>query len=201
MLHAKYSLLCIFVFFLGCAPKTLLGQEIQPSRILDLPVMEIRDNFLPYKEFCLRNVGECDLSGQSLLELRPAVWHFLLETNSSVNSEISLRSDRDEYQREEFWTYPSNGFGDCEDIALEKRRRLVKIGLPRGPLRLAIVHHKRNLAAHAVLTVETCQGTFVMDSTHDQILLWYTTPYNFETRERTDSRWERFDQDTWAFYE
>ena len=163
-------------------------------------MIEIRDNFLPYKEFCLRNIGECDLSGQSVIKLTSELWSHLLETNSSVNLEIVLRSDQDQYQKEEFWTYPYNGFGDCEDIALEKRSRLVKIGFPRGALRLAIGYHKKTLISHAVLTIETNQGTYVMDVTNDQICLWNLTPYNFETRERTDGKWERFDQDTWTFY-
>jgi predicted transglutaminase-like cysteine proteinase len=43
--------------------------------------------------------------------------------------------DENQYQKEEFWAYPSLGLGDCEDIALEKRFRLVNMGIYRGALR------------------------------------------------------------------
>ena len=46
------------------------------------------------------------------------------------------------------------------------------IGFPRGALRMAIGYHKKTLTSHAVLTVETKQGTYVMDSTNDQIHIW-----------------------------
>jgi predicted transglutaminase-like cysteine proteinase len=177
-----------------------LLKKFQPSEKLNLPVTETRDNFSPYKKFCLRNPGECNLSGQAIIELTPEIWKQLLDVNSTVNRDIDLFFDKDQYQKEEFWTYPISGFGDCEDIALEKRSRLVKIGFPRGSLRIAIGYHKETLTSHAVLTVETKQGTYVMDSTNDQIHIWHQTPYNFETRERTDGKWERYDQDIWTFY-
>ena len=189
----------MFIFLSGCASKALLLKKFQPADTLNLPVTEIRDNFIPYQEFCLRNPGECNLNGQTIIELTPNRWKQILDINTTVNRNIDLLFDKDQYQKEEFWTYPSSGFGDCEDIALEKRYRLVKIGFPRGSFRIAIGYHKRTLMSHAVLTVETKQGTYVMDSIDEQIHIWHQTPYNFETRERTDGKWERYDQDIWTF--
>jgi predicted transglutaminase-like cysteine proteinase len=199
-LFIKYLFLILFIFFYSCTLKTVTLEKFQPSEILNLPITETRDNFVPYKEFCSNNPGECDLSGQTIIELTPEIWKQLLDINITVNRDIDLSLDKDQYQKEELWTYPSSGFGDCEDIALEKRFRLSMIGFPRGALRMAIGYHKKTLTSHAVLTVETKQGTYVMDSTNDQIHIWYQTPYNFETRERTDGKWERYDQDMWTFY-
>jgi len=200
ILFIQYFCFIIFLLFYGCTSITLLLKEIHPSEILNLPVTETRDSFLPYRDFCRRNPGECNLSGQTIIELTPEIWNQLSDINISVNRNIELLFDIDQYQKEDFWTYPHSGFGDCEDIALEKRSRLVKIGFPRGALRIAIGYHKKTLTSHAVLTVETKHGTYVMDSSNDRILLWYQTPYNYETRERTDSKWERFDQEIWTFY-
>jgi predicted transglutaminase-like cysteine proteinase len=200
-LSLKYVYAIFFIFLYSCAPKALIFKKFQPSETLNLPVTEIREYFAPYKEFCLRNPGECDLGGQTIIELTPDNWKGLLEVNLTVNRDVELYLDKDQYQEEEFWNYPSSGYGDCEDIALEKRSRLVRRGFPRGALRIAIGYHKKTLISHAVLTVETRQGTFVMDSIKDQIYIWYKTPYNFETRERTDGRWERYDQDMWTFSE
>ncbi|MGD8846658.1 MAG: transglutaminase-like cysteine peptidase [Desulfobacteraceae bacterium] len=195
----KYTILVLFFLLSGCAPKTLVTKQFQPAKTLNLPVTETRAYFVPYKAFCRRNPGECDLSGQEIIQMTPDTWKKLLDINTKVNHEIELYMDESQYQKEEFWAYPSLGLGDCEDIALEKRFRLVNMGIPRGALRIAIGYHKKKLHSHAVLTVETRQGTLVLDSTNDQILIWHQTPYNFEMRERPDGRWERYDQEMWTF--
>ncbi len=187
-------------FFVGCTRRTLATNENSPSITLNLPVTEIRDNFLPYEEFCRRNSGECGMNGPTIIELTPKIKNLLLHVNTAVNFEIRFALDQIQYSKEEFWTYPISGLGDCEDVALEKRSRLTKLGVPRGAMRIAIVHSKKTLASHALLLVETTQGTYAMDRLTDQILLWYQLPYNFEARERPDGHWERFDQGIWTFY-
>jgi len=199
IVHAKYSLFILYVVVYGCTSKLVVPQNFQQSELLNLPVAEIRNDYIPYKEFCLTNPGECDLTGQSTIVIAPETWKQINTINNNVNRDVYLSFDKDQYQKEEYWTYPNNGFGDCEDIALEKRARLVRIGYPRGALRIAIVHHKQTLISHAILTVETTQGTYVMDSTTGAVYIWYQTPYNFESRERTDGKWERYDQDMWTY--
>lgn len=190
-----------FLFFLiGCDPVRLTPEEFLPTATLNLSVIEVRDEFLPYKKFCRRNPGECNMSGPTVIELTPEMKRLLSEVNTSVNLEIRFALDKDQYNKEEFWTYPRSDLGDCEDIALEKRSRLTKLGFPRGALRMAIGFHKKTLSSHALLLVETTEGTHVVDRITNQISLWYQTPYNFESRERSDGKWERFDQDIWTFY-
>jgi len=140
------------------------------------------------------------MSGPTIIELTAKTKSLLLDINTTVNFEIRFALDKIQYNQEEFWTYPISGMGDCEDVALEKRFRLTKFGIPRGALRIAIVHSKRTLTSHALLLVETTHGTYAMDRFTDQVLLWYQLPYNFEARERPDGKWERFDQSIWTFY-
>jgi predicted transglutaminase-like cysteine proteinase len=187
-------------FFCGCTWKTLLTEENSPGVTLNLPVKEIRDKFIPYEEFCRRNPGDCRMDGPTIIELTTKTKNLLLNVNTAVNLEIRFALDKIQYNKEEFWAYPISGMGDCEDIALEKRLRLTKLGIPKGALRIAIVHNKKTLTSHALLLVETTQGTYAMDKFTNQILLWYQLPYNFEARERPDGRWERFDQCIWTFY-
>ena len=108
-------------------------------------------------------------------------------------------SDQDLFGQEEYWTYPTDGLGDCEDIAIFKREELVKRGIPRGAMTIAIAHHRAEMYAHAVLLVETTEGTFLLNSIVDDVCLWNEAPYNFEARERPDGRWERFDQSIWKY--
>lgn len=140
------------------------------------------------------------MKGETIFELTPLKKDLLSAVNRAVNFEVRFSLDQIQYGKEEFWTYPISGFGDCEDVALEKRSRLTKLGIPRGAMRMAIVRSKETLASHALLLVETTQGTYALDRRIDEILLWYQVPYNFEARERPDGRWERFDQVLWTAY-
>jgi predicted transglutaminase-like cysteine proteinase len=187
-------------YFYGCTCRALLMGKNSPGLTLNLPVTEIRDKFIPYEEFCRRNPGECKISAPSIIELTTRTKNLLLEVNTAVNFEIRFVLDKIQYDKEEFWTYPVSEMGDCEDFALEKRFRLTKLGIPIGALSIALVNNKNTLTSHALLLVETTQGTYAMDKFTNQILLWFQLPYNFESRERPDGRWERFDQSIWTFY-
>ncbi len=57
--------------------------------------------------------------------LTRASWQQLLAVNADVNAKIVPETDQDNYHVAEYWTYPADGRGDCEDIALEKRRELI----------------------------------------------------------------------------
>jgi len=187
-------------YFYGCAWRALLTEENSPSLTLNLEVIEIRDKFIPYQEFCQRNPDECKISEPSIIELTTKTKNLILDVNTAVNFEIRFVLDKIQYDKEEFWTYPISGMGDCEDFALEKRLRLTKLGIPRGALKIAIVQNRKMFTSHALLLVETTQGTYALDRFTNEVLLWYQLPYNFEARERPDGRWERFDQSIWIFY-
>lgn len=166
---------------------------------LSLPVVEVADRYPPYADFCRRHPQECDLSGDTFVVHSPDLMRKLNEVNVSVNHEIKFALDASQYGAEEYWDLPASGFGDCEDLALEKRSRLTVSGIASGALRLAFVFHKRHLNSHCILTVETSQGTFILDSFIDEVLRWDQVPYNYEARERTDGLWDRFDQLGWKY--
>ena len=170
-----------------------------PTPRLNLPVEEVRPAFAPYAEFCAREAGACDLSGPQTLRLTPERLALIETVNRTVNRGIVLMADVQQYGVEEFWAYPRSGYGDCEDLALEKRARLVALGFPRGALRLGLAQDRRCLFTHALLLVETDAGTYVLDGLRSGVVLWFETPYNLEARERPDGRWERFDQRHWRY--
>ena len=171
-----------------------------PTPNLNLPVVEVRKIYLPYASFCRRNPGHCEMVGPATIDLTEELRQTLSEVNAAVNASINcMASDKELYGQEEYWTYPSGGYGDCEDLALEKRARLVERDLPRAAMTMAIVHHKRTLMSHAVLLIETTSGTYVLNSFTDKIVLWNEAPFNYESRERVDGTWERYDQNLWTF--
>ena len=166
---------------------------------LSLPVARVVNRFPPYADFCRRQPDECDLGGNQVVTHNPELMRKLDEINTSVNHEIGFALDASQYGSEEYWALPISGYGDCEDLALEKRSRLATAGVTRGSLRLAFVFHKRHLNSHCILTVETSKGTYILDSFTDGVFRWDRTFYNFEARERTDGRWDRFDQTGWSY--
>ena len=134
---------------------------------LAVPVAYIEDAPEPYRDFCIRNEGSCDLSGPEELEWTADLGMLLQETNTAVNGSVVFIPDPENSGLEESWDYPDDGRGDCEDFVLEKRRLLVAAGLPSASLTCGIAFHQVQLFPHAVLFVETAAGTFVLDNLHD----------------------------------
>jgi predicted transglutaminase-like cysteine proteinase len=166
---------------------------------LDLPVSRTGPPPSAYQEFCRANPGACRLAGPAVMPWTPSARALVARVNRQVNAEVRSTPDTETTGEEETWRYPTNGRGDCEDIALEKRRRLVAQGLPAAALTMAIVAHRARLFTHAVLLAETGAGTYVLDALSTDPVCWNRSPYNFETREQPDGHWVRYDQRTWTF--
>jgi predicted transglutaminase-like cysteine proteinase len=142
-------------------------------------------------EFCQRQPDECRLksSGGAPVELTRGLWAAMVEINNAVNTMVTPRTDMEMWGREEVWSYP-DGIGDCEDYALEKRRQLMALGVPAGDLLLTVVRQPSG-AGHAVLTMRTSRGEFVLDNLEPRVLAWTDTEYTFLKRqsERNSGVW------------
>ena len=137
-----------------------------------------------YLGFCQRFPDQCMASGDAPHEVHmtEALWHMLSEVNIAFNEAIVAEGDATHYGKEEYWTIPTDGHGDCEDYVLAKRQVLIHLGLPEPALRIAVVITPR-LVRHAVLTVVTDEGNFVLDNLRDDILPWDGTGYAFVKRQ------------------
>lgn len=175
-----------------------LGSQNLPSR-LQLPVAELRSSFEPHASYCRRSSNHCDLSGPQIIAFDSNTFHLLKMVNIDTNRTVQDTSDMELYGLEEYWAFPSHGKGDCEDIALFKREQLVRHGLPRAAMTIALVHHKKEMFPHAVLLIETTAGTYLLDNLMTDVVIWHEARYNFEARERQDGTWERYDQSNWVY--
>ncbi len=110
--------------------------------------------------------------------------------NKWVNDTIKPITDMDQWGVVEKWSYPDTGRGDCEDYVLLKRRMLIQAGWPREALLITVVR-ERNGDGHAVLTVKTDKGEFILDNQYPDILLWSDTNYRFVKRQ------SQHDQNVW----
>lgn len=159
---------------------------------MELPVAEVGEPPSPYADFCELNPSSCTLSGPSVVSWSTRLHNLISSINRQVNAEVEFIPDWENSGLEEIWAFPDDCTGDCEDYALEKRRRLVEAGLPSASLTIAIAFHEVQLFPHAVLLAETTRGTFVLDNLHDEVLCWDSVPYFFTRRERPDGWWTRF---------
>jgi len=146
-------------------------------------------------EFCQKNRGECGVRSRAGAAPRVTAsgWAVIRQVNAAVNREISPVTDQELLGRDEVWSYPK-GRGDCEDFALEKRRRLMQRGFAAGNLLMTVVR-KPDGEGHAVLTVRTAQGDFILDNLENSVRLWTNTPYRFLKRQAANNsgRWVTID--------
>ncbi len=106
----------------------------------------------------------------------------LVRVNQSVNASIEPVTDIDHWGVPDKWDYPDDGKGDCEDYVIEKRHRLMQAGFPRQSLLITVVRDKQG-EGHAILTVKTDKGDYVLDNQVDEILPWDQTGYKFIKRQ------------------
>ncbi|UVK36782.1 transglutaminase-like cysteine peptidase [Mesorhizobium sp. AR10] len=135
-------------------------------------------------EFCRQLPQECNerTPKQAPVQLTRKLWATIVNINNSVNTRVMPRTDMEQWGKEEVWSYPDNGFGDCEDYALEKRRELMSAGVPAGNL-LMTVARQPNGDGHAVLTVRTSLGEFILDNLEPRVLAWTDTDYTYLKRQ------------------
>ncbi len=135
-------------------------------------------------QFCQTYQGECDTKPMPPLDvvLDESARNDLKRVNDWVNHNIKPETDMDHYGMIQWWRYPDDGAGACHSYALLKRRLLMRAGWPRQALLMTIVHETDG-AGHAVLTVKTDRGEFVLDNLTDNILLWSQTPYRYSKRQ------------------
>jgi predicted transglutaminase-like cysteine proteinase len=144
------------------------------------------DTSVPYGwvEFCTRYRGECqdDDRATQAIELTPAAMRKIQRINAWVNKNIAAVSDMDHWGVVDQWDYPTDGKGDCEDFALLKRRMLMEEGFPRQALLMTVVK-EGNGDGHAILTIKTNRGEFVLDNLSNEVKPWTKAPYRFVKRQ------------------
>ncbi|WP_026227718.1 transglutaminase-like cysteine peptidase [Hoeflea sp. 108] len=143
-------------------------------------------------DFCRLNPSECSIKQRDPgpEQLSGALWRKIVAINVSVNAAVKPMNDIDIYGRDEVWAYPDKGVGDCEDYVLEKRRMLNREGVSLANLLITVVR-KPDGEGHAVLTVRTSQGEFILDNLTDAVRPWDETGYNYLKRQSTENtgRW------------
>lgn len=136
-----------------------------------------------FVRFCEVETKACSREGAINSRFEPTVERLseLDEINRMINREIAPATDLEVYGVSEYWTLPVSR-GDCEDYALLKQRVLLERGWPKSALLLTVVRDEKG-EGHAVLTVRTSQGDYMLDNKVDEVLLWNKTGYQLVMRQ------------------
>jgi predicted transglutaminase-like cysteine proteinase len=164
---------------LGC-PSATTAQ----NRPLFVSVGERTNAPIGWVQFCVEYDPECKVRPSAARDVVLSIqaWKDLVRVNRWVNENIRPLTDLEHWGVVERWNYPDDGYGDCEDYVLEKRRMLMKAGWPREALLITVVRDQHG-DGHAVLTVKTDKGEFILDNQRDDIMLWSDTGYRFVKRQ------------------
>ncbi len=137
-----------------------------------------------WTEFCVEYDPECKTKPSQPRDVVLSVRALkdLERVNQYVNTHVKPMTDMEHWGVVERWNYPDDGYGDCEDYVLQKRRMLMQAGWPREALLITVVRDKHG-DGHAILTVKTDKGEYILDNQNDQILLWSDTGYRFVKRQ------------------
>ncbi|MBK5958043.1 transglutaminase [Rhodoplanes elegans] len=166
----------------------LLGVLVGQADALDRPLFaSVQDTARPpigWVSFCADRPRDCATAPTAPRDvvLSPRAWRDLVRVNRWANETIKPLTDMDHWGVVEKWSYPDDGYGDCEDYVLLKRRMLIDAGWPREALLITVVRDRKD-EGHAVLTVKTDKGEFVLDNQVDEILPWSETGYRFVKRQ------------------
>jgi predicted transglutaminase-like cysteine proteinase len=161
-----------------------LGAMPNNDRAAYIEVGETARAPIGWVEFCVRYKGECNTrpSAPRDVVLTQKAWSDMVKVNSWANDNIQPITDQEHWGVVEQWDYPDDGKGDCEDYVLLKRRMLMQAGWPREALLITVVRDKKG-DGHAVLTVKTNRGEFILDNQESEVLAWNKTGYKFVKRQ------------------
>jgi predicted transglutaminase-like cysteine proteinase len=181
----RRSAVAIFVAAtLIATEKTSSAQERGQERPLFISVGEATRAPIGWVEFCVEYDPECKAKASAPRDvvLSGQAWKDLVRINRAVNTNVKPMTDMEHWGVVERWNYPDDGYGDCEDYVLQKRKMLMQAGWPREALLITVVRDKNN-DGHAVLTVKSDKGEYVLDNQTDDIVLWSDTGYRFVKRQ------------------
>ncbi|WP_262029627.1 transglutaminase-like cysteine peptidase [Microvirga sp. Mcv34] len=158
--------------------------SILPGSSQPVAQVGVAKPILGWIRFCEQYPEECtvDQSEPATIQLGAKEWQTIVRINQQVNAAIKPKTDIDHWGVEDVWDFAEDGYGDCEDYQLVKRKRLVEAGFPRRALRMTVVIDEEG-AGHAVMMVRTNRGDFILDNKRNAVLPWHRTGYTYIKRE------------------
>jgi predicted transglutaminase-like cysteine proteinase len=139
---------------------------------------------------CARKPHLCEpRGGATIVRATPRLDSLLAYVNADINHTIVQVNDEMDNGFADTWRVAVTK-GDCEDMALAKRERLIKAGVSPRALRIAVALTPWG-EGHAVLVVRTSKGDVVLDNRDDVIRPWGSTDLTWIKIQSADNprRW------------
>ncbi len=186
---------CLGVAFVLLFASVASAQQIRPSP--EIIVGEVTTTPVGWNRFCVDYKSECDVQPMEdrKVVLDAKVWRNLQAVNTMVNRQIKPKPDLEHWGTSlkpyvyrglvEKWDFAEDGYGDCDEYVLVKRRELLRQGWPRSSLLVTVVKRPDG-EIHAVLTVRTTHGDLVLDNMANEIKGWWQTPYDYIKRQSAE---------------
>ena len=179
------------VFVLIAFVVSAFAQQASASPAAVMRVIGKANPPIGHYEFCQTYQSECQATSVDTgpMKLTEERWKAMLDVNYTANTTITPMTDMEIYGVEERWAYPTT-VGDCEDFVLLKRKMLMNKGFSASNLLITVVLQP-NGEGHAVLTVRTDRGDFVLDNMRNKVMNWSETEYTYLKRQDTANpgRW------------
>jgi predicted transglutaminase-like cysteine proteinase len=173
------------VLALAAAPFAGSGAQASVPNGVEVAYASVgSDTSIPYgwMDFCHRYASECEAGKVADVNLTEASMREIRQVNSFVNHSVEAVSDMEHWGVVDRWDLPMDGKGDCEDYALMKRKLLIERGYPRAALLVTVVRDSQN-EGHAILTVKTNSGEFILDNLTDEVKPVSRISYRFVKRQ------------------
>lgn len=191
------ALVCAGLSLAGCATTPRGGRTLALSTMGDGQVVAAPRGFV---EMCAAQPELCvaDAPGKAVALDAKQLRETLTKVNRLVNSRVVQQTDLAAFGRRELWRRSGIGplaRGDCEDLAIEKRERLVAAGVPRAMLFFATAW-RADLGLHTLLIARTRDGDLVLDSRTPYVQPWRNVPYLWISRQHSDqpTRWSAIEE-------
>jgi predicted transglutaminase-like cysteine proteinase len=141
---------------------------------------------------------------ENMISLDNKLWNIICNINTAVNKDTRYKSDMSLYEKADYWEPSSSNpkhQGDCEDYALEKRKRLIETGeFDYSDLRLTTCWVEGDDGVpgkggyHAVLAVVDEETDWILDNRCEDPVKWNFLPYKWHKalmydEETGESKW------------
>ena len=139
-----------------------------------------------------------------MLKLTPEIWKKIQEINSDRNDRIQYVKDKTHYGKSDYWAFPDDDQGDCEDISIAKQYDLEDIAMVKQSglkakgiesfLATCWCYPNKPVGQrgyHAVCVVSTDYGDYILDNRFPMVYHFEDCNYLWAKREMEDGTWRK----------
>ena len=153
IVHLKQHCWSLAVCLLGCFSSHLSyasqNRGVSTDLLAFAPVATMPDRpVTAWLDYCVRHSDDCqtDLRQPLRIALTSQILKRLRIINSVVNARVHPLTDLQHWGVKDHWDQAEDGYGDCEDFQLLKRKQLVDAGVPRRATLMTVARDAETMA-------------------------------------------------------